>query len=207
MGTDSEKVMEMEKEPAIESISCPTREKEPTPNVEKRTPPLLKEYVPRLPYPSRLKNNRTNEQFKRFMDLLKQLHINVPFVEALSQMPKFRLSDLKPTRMTLQLADRSIRHPTRIIEDVLVKVDKFIFLVDFVILDLDEDVEVPLILGRSFLATSQALIDVGNGRMTLRVGDEEVIFALSDEILQNEALEELLDDPHIEEATLCLHQP
>lgn len=49
--------------------------------------------------------------------------------------------------------DRSIRHPRRVIEDVLMKVDKFNFPVDFVILDVDEDVDVPLILGRSFLAT------------------------------------------------------
>ena len=51
---------------------------------------------------------------------------------------------------------------------------------DFVILDVDDDVDVPLNLGTPFLATSQALIDVSNGKMTLRVGDEEVAFALSD---------------------------
>ena len=63
--------------------------------------------------------------------------------------------------------------------DVLVKVDKIIFPVDFVILDVDDDVGVPLIIGRRFLATSQALIDVSNGKMILRVGDEEVMFPLS----------------------------
>ncbi|XP_039130912.1 uncharacterized protein LOC120267321 [Dioscorea cayenensis subsp. rotundata] len=66
-----------------------------------------------------------------------------------------------------------------IIEDVLVKVDRFIFLVDFVILDLDDKVEVPLTLGHLFLATSQA-IDVKYGVMELRVGDEEVVFKLRD---------------------------
>ena len=77
------------------------------------------------------------------------------------------LNDLHPTRMTLQLADRSIRHHRKIIEDVLVKVDKFLFPVDSVILDVDEDVETPLMLGRPLLATSPALIDVSNGKWYL----------------------------------------
>ena len=76
--------------------------------------------------------------------------------------------------MTLQLAYRSISHPRGIIEDELVMDDKFIFHMDFVGLDVDEDVEVPLILGRPFLATSLALIDICNGKMTLRV-DEDVV--------------------------------
>ncbi|XP_039113820.1 uncharacterized protein LOC120249368 [Dioscorea cayenensis subsp. rotundata] len=67
-----------------------------------------------------------------------------------------------------------------IIEDVLVKVEKFIFLVDFITLDLDDRAEVPLILGCPSLATSQALIDVKDGKMVLRVGDEEVVFKLKD---------------------------
>ena len=62
---------------------------------------------------------------------------------------------------------------------MLVKVDKLIFLVDFVVLDMEEDSEVPIILGRSFLATKQTLIDVKNGELTLRVGDEEVKFNLT----------------------------
>lgn len=82
--------------------------------------------------------------------------------------------------MTLQLADRSNRHLRGIIGNVVVKVDKFIFPLDFFILDVDEDLEVPLILGRPFFATLQALIDVINGKITIRVSDEEVVFALSD---------------------------
>ena len=63
-------------------------------------------------------------------------------------------------------------------EDVLVKVDKFIFPVDCIILDMEEDHEVPLILGRSFLATGRALIDVQQGNMVLRINDEHVTFNL-----------------------------
>jgi len=93
---------------------------------------------------------------------------------------KLGLGEPKATNMTLQLADRSIRQPKSIIEDVLVKVDKFIFPVYFVMLDIDDQVEILMILGRPFLATSKALIDVKDGQMTLRVGDEEVIFKLKD---------------------------
>ena len=74
---------------------------------------------------------------------------------------------VKPTTISLQMADRSLIFPRRIIEDVLVKVDKFIFLVDFVVLDMEEDKEIPLILGRPFLATNRTLINVHSGNLTL----------------------------------------
>ncbi|XP_075489567.1 uncharacterized protein LOC142528407 [Primulina tabacum] len=77
----------------------------------------------------------------------------------LSVFRKLGLGEPKPTRMSLQLADRSVKYPRGVIEDVLVKVDKFIFPVDFVVLDMEEDIEMPLILGRPFLATDKALID------------------------------------------------
>ncbi|XP_062075444.1 uncharacterized protein LOC133779485 [Humulus lupulus] len=70
------------------------------------------------------------------------------------------LGEASPTTVTLQLEDRSIKHPRGIIEDVLVKVDKFIFPADFIVLDMEEDENIPIILGRPFLATGQALIDV-----------------------------------------------
>ena len=83
----------------------------------------------------------------------------------------------KLTKKTLQLADRSIHHPQGIIKDILVKVGKLISLIDFVILDLDDKVKMPLILRRRFLTMSQALIDVKDRRMVVRVG-EEVEFKL-----------------------------
>ena len=73
---------------------------------------------------------------------------------------KLKLGKARPTTITLQLADQSLTRPCGIIEDVLVKVDKFIFPADFIILDMEEDKEVPIILGRLFLATGRALIDV-----------------------------------------------
>ncbi|XP_061360663.1 uncharacterized protein LOC133304633 [Gastrolobium bilobum] len=76
------------------------------------------------------------------------------------------LSELKPTMVSLQLADRSVRRPNGIIEDVLVKVDKFIFPADFIVLDMEEESEIPLRLGRPFLATARAMIDVEQGNLS-----------------------------------------
>ena len=83
-----------------------------------------------------------------------------------------------PTTVTLVLADRSLKHPRGVIEDVLVKVDKFIFPTNFIVLDMEEDKEIPIILGRPFLATGRATIDVQEGELKLRVQDDEVGFSV-----------------------------
>nr|GEV29911.1 reverse transcriptase domain-containing protein [Tanacetum cinerariifolium] len=80
--------------------------------------------------------------------------------------------------MTLELADHSISCPVGVAEDVFVKVGTFHFPVDFVVVDFDVDPRVPLILGRSFLNTGRALIDVFKGELTLRVGKEAITFNL-----------------------------
>ncbi|GKF14797.1 reverse transcriptase domain-containing protein [Tanacetum coccineum] len=81
----------------------------------------------------------------------------------LSIWKKLSLLELKPTRMTLELADRSITHPKGVTEDIFVKVRSFHFPTDFVDVNFEADPQVPLILGRSFLRTSRALIDVYEG--------------------------------------------
>ncbi|XP_073133358.1 uncharacterized protein [Henckelia pumila] len=164
-------------------------------------------YKPQLPYPQRFKKKALDEQFSKFLDIFKKIHINIPFTDALEQMPNYdkfikdvmskkrrlqdnevvnlteecstilqkktlELEEVRATTITLQLADRSITYPQGIVEDVLVKVDKFIFPADFVILDMDEDEETHLIFGKPFLATARALIDVHKGELTLRVGGE-----------------------------------
>ncbi|GJT58762.1 reverse transcriptase domain-containing protein, partial [Tanacetum coccineum] len=96
----------------------------------------------------------------------------------LSMWKKISLPELTPTCMTLELADRSITQPISIAEDVYLKVGKFKFLADFVVVDFDADPRVPLILGRYFLKTGRALIDVYEGELTLRVGKEAVTFNL-----------------------------
>ncbi|XP_022872663.1 uncharacterized protein LOC111391644 [Olea europaea var. sylvestris] len=100
----------------------------------------------------------------------------------LSTFRKLGLGEARRTTISLQLADRSIKHLREIIKDVLVKVDKFILSADFLILDMEEDREIPIILGRPFLATSRALVDVQRGELWLRVQKEEVTFNVFDAI-------------------------
>nr|GEU95792.1 reverse transcriptase domain-containing protein [Tanacetum cinerariifolium] len=88
------------------------------------------------------------------------------------------LLDLSPTCMTLELANHLISHPIGVAEDVYVKVDSFHFSSDFIVVDFDADPRVPLILGRSFLKTERALINVFEGELTLYVGKEAITFNL-----------------------------
>jgi len=205
-----------------------------------------------LSYPQNPSKKDKERQFARFMDIFKRLQINIPFLDAMEQMPTYakfmkelltkkrrfseeiveleagcsatiqkslpqkskdpgsfkipvtigtlpadkalldlgasinlmplsmlrRIGDLevKPTRMTLQLADRSLKNPYGVAQDVLVKVDKFIFPVDFVVMDIEEDIEVPLILGRPFMKTAKVIIDVDDTKLKVRVQDDEVNF-------------------------------
>ena len=82
------------------------------------------------------------------------------------------------------MADRTLAQPEGILEDVLIKVGKFIFPVDFVVIDIVEDKQVPLLLGRPLLATRETLIDVKKGELTLRVRDEVVHFNLNHSMKQ-----------------------
>ena len=103
----------------------------------------------------------------------------------LSIFKRLGLGEARLTTITLQLVDRSLKHPGgggggggggAVIEDVLVKVDKFIFPIDFFVLDMEEDKEIPIILGRPFLATNKAMVDVQKGELKLRVQDNEIKF-------------------------------
>ena len=218
----------------------------------KGRPNITEPTIP-IPYPQRLKKRKLDKQFTKFLEVFKKLHINIPFADALEQMPSYvkfmkeilsnkrRLSgfetinlteecsailqrklpqklkdpgsftipctignsifekalcdlgasinlmplsifrrlglgEARPTTVTLQLADRSLKHPKGVIEDVLVKVGKFIFLENFIVLDMEEDKEIPIILGRPFLATSGALIDVQKGELKLRALEDEITF-------------------------------
>ena len=96
----------------------------------------------------------------------------------LSVAKQLSLGELIPTTITLQMADRSMVKPEGVLEDVLVTVGKFVFPVDFIILDMEADSQVPLLLGRPFLATGAALIDMQKGVLTLRVGEEVAAFNL-----------------------------
>nr|GEW41493.1 reverse transcriptase domain-containing protein [Tanacetum cinerariifolium] len=163
---------------------------------------------PTIPYPSRLNDQKLHEKATNQMEnlltnkdklfelakvplnencsamLLKKL------LEKLGDLDKFlipcdfpgmeiSLQELTPTRMTLELADRSITHPKGVTEDMFVKVGKFHFPTDFVVVGFEADPRVPLILGRSFLRTGRALIDVYGEEITFMVNDESVTFNLN----------------------------
>jgi len=92
---------------------------------------------------------------------------------------RLNLGTPKPTSMTLQMADRSINRPVGVLEDVPVMIDQYFILGDFVVLDIEEDAKVPIILGRPFLATVGALIDVRRGKLVMEVAENKIEFAYS----------------------------
>ncbi|KAG4921805.1 hypothetical protein JHK86_050618 [Glycine max] len=85
---------------------------------------------------------------------------------------------IEPTRMTLQLADHSITRSFGVVEDILVKVHQLIFLVDFVIMDIEEDAEIRLILGWPFMVTAKCVVDMGKGNLEMSVEDQKATFNL-----------------------------
>ncbi|CAJ2644746.1 unnamed protein product [Trifolium pratense] len=241
----------------------------------------------KLPYPRKKKAKANDHQhFKKFMKMLHDLQINIPFAEVLEQMPVYAkfmkelmtkkrkpldddtvemteecsaiiqkklpqkkkdpgsftipcsignisvgraLCDLgasinlmplsmmkkipgavaKPTKMQLSLADRSIVHPYGVLHDVLVRVAEFVFPADFVILDMEDDADVePLLLGRPFLATGRALIDVEMGELMLRTHGEQVMFNVfkamkhhddEPQCYKVDVIEEVVEDVLVEE--------
>nr|GFB12873.1 reverse transcriptase domain-containing protein [Tanacetum cinerariifolium] len=98
----------------------------------------------------------------------------------LSIWKKLRLPTLNDTKMVLGLADRTISKPTGVAENVFVKVGKFYFPTDFFVLDFIADLRVPLILGRPFLSTTHALIDVYEGEITLRHDEQSLTLKCGD---------------------------
>ncbi|GJS09552.1 putative reverse transcriptase, RNA-dependent DNA polymerase [Tanacetum coccineum] len=104
--------------------------------------------------------------------------------ESISVMPyslfkRLGLGSLKPIKMTIEVADRSMQSPKGIKENVLVKISNFIFPVDFVILDIMEDENVLIIIGRPMLATAHAKIDVYGKKISLGVGNDQVVFNIN----------------------------
>ncbi|XP_019173859.1 PREDICTED: uncharacterized protein LOC109169433 [Ipomoea nil] len=89
---------------------------------------------------------------------------------------RLKLGDPNSTSMTIQLADHSVKHPVGILEDIPVKIDKYFIPGDFVVLEMEEDDRIPIILGRPFLATAGAMIDVKSGTLVIEVGDDKVEF-------------------------------
>ncbi|XP_022863094.1 uncharacterized protein LOC111383246 [Olea europaea var. sylvestris] len=97
---------------------------------------------------------------------------------------KLGLRDPKAASIILQLVDRTLKHPYGIVEDMLIKTGKFIFPVDFIILDIKEASQIPIILGRPFLSTSWALLDFDTNEIVLRVEDKQQSFTMQNPIKQ-----------------------
>ena len=212
-------------------------------------------YRSKVPFPQRLAKPSLEAQFEKFIDMLKNIYINIPFAETLSRMPLYAnilkdiflnkrtiegnatitlskecsnvikksppklgdpgsfsipcvigsetiekamcvlrasvsllplslfkrigIGELKPTDITLKLADRCTVCPSRFIENIPVKVGGIYIPADFVVVDIEEDPEVPILIGRPFLATARAIIHVKGGRIVFQVSDEIVGFEMA----------------------------
>nr|XP_025616912.1 uncharacterized protein LOC112709230 [Arachis hypogaea] len=111
-----------------------------------------------------------------------------------SMMRRLCIEEVKSTQMSLELVDKSVVLPKGVIENLLVKVDKFIFPTDFVILDLGEEGSDSIILERPFLATARAIIDVEQGELTLRVHDESITLNVFPEAQHTDEKENCMND-------------
>nr|GEU71112.1 DNA-directed DNA polymerase [Tanacetum cinerariifolium] len=135
-----------------------------------------------LPYPSGLQKEKLREKddilAAKFMEIFRDLHFELIFADALIHMPK--LPTLNDTKMVLELVDRTISKPMGVAENVFIKVGKFYFPADFVVLDFFADPHIPLILGRPFLSTAHALIDVYEGEIILRHDDQSLTLNCGD---------------------------
>ncbi|KAL7616791.1 uncharacterized protein LOC111912816 [Lactuca sativa] len=89
---------------------------------------------------------------------------------------KLDLPEPRPIRMAIHLANKTVTFPRGICEDLLVMVDTFVFPADFIILDMEADPQVTIIIGRPFLDTESAIVDMRDSKLTLRVGDDSVTF-------------------------------
>ena len=92
------------------------------------------------------------------------------------------MGELKPTRISIQLIERSVKYPIGVPEDVPLQVRKLFIPCDFVIMEMEEDAQIPIILGCPFLDTAGAMIDAKNGRLSLQVDEEKLEFDLSQAI-------------------------
>ncbi|XP_023766917.1 uncharacterized protein LOC111915492 [Lactuca sativa] len=229
-----------------------------SPRPDSKSVVSLRPYNPPLPFPIRAIPAEKVKAYRAFIEHVRALQVNVPFVETMLQTPKYfnllkgpfatrkylaevaeiglselpekkgdpgsiiipcqfgnvlatqaltnsgasinlmpfsffkklNLPEPRPLNMKIHLADKKIIRPRGVCEDLLIKVNKLIFPMDLVVLDMEEDPEIPIILERSFLNTACALIDVCESTLTLRVGDESAVFKALPEIKQAEGRKE-----------------
>nr|XP_016473344.1 PREDICTED: uncharacterized protein LOC107795262 [Nicotiana tabacum] len=119
-----------------------------------------------LPFPQRLQKKNDGRMFNKFLSMLSLVQLNIPLVDVLHEIPKY----------AKYIKDRSIGYPEGVIENVLLQIGKFIFPSDFIILDYEADEQVPIILGRTVMATCDSIVKVREGKMIMRMDNEEVVF-------------------------------
>ncbi|GJY85999.1 reverse transcriptase domain-containing protein [Tanacetum coccineum] len=237
-----------------EEVEEVKKEAEPLPKKPTQTDtPPLKAYNPKITYPQRLKKEKMEARYAKFLDMIKEVRINVPLVDVLAGMPNYgkflkdlvsnknklekisaafltkecsailqnkippKLGDLrsflipcklansveylaladldasiilmpfslyaelsrttlKPTRMSIRLANHTYQYPMGVAENMLVQVEKFVFPIDFIILQMEDDDRVPLILGRPLLHIVDAIIRVKNKELNLGIGEDRATF-------------------------------
>ncbi|XP_070009687.1 uncharacterized protein [Nicotiana sylvestris] len=123
---------------------------------------------PPPPFPQRLQKKNDDRMFNKFLSMLSQIQLNIPLVDAIRDILKYAkyIKDIVANKRRLTefeivaLTEESIAYPEGVIEDVLLKIGKFIFPADFIILDFEADEKVPIILGRPLLATELSMISV-----------------------------------------------
>ncbi|XP_057795599.1 uncharacterized protein LOC131011750 [Salvia miltiorrhiza] len=193
------------KEPLQPREEDKEKEKEPEVKLHK----AVKPYKPPVPYPSRLKNEKLDQQFTDFYNMLAKVNVNLPLLDVIRNVPaylkffkelaskkrrfedneKILVSEVANSIMQQPLptkqrdpADRSVRYPHGVVEDILVRVGGLIVPVDFVVLEIGEvhenGKEHTLLLGRPFMATTNTLIDVKNGTIKMTVLGESVSFSV-----------------------------
>nr|GEV09468.1 hypothetical protein [Tanacetum cinerariifolium] len=155
-------------------------------------------YEPPIPFPRRLKHHVEEVLIHETMESLKKIKINRPLLKeirfnfnnalvdlgaSISIMPlsmykRLGIGKLEPINMMIEMADNTKCTPNGLVENLLVKINKLIFPVDFVILNIVEDIKIPIILGRTLLATTHAKVDIFRKLISLEVGNEKVIFKI-----------------------------
>ncbi|XP_074298658.1 uncharacterized protein LOC141629582 [Silene latifolia] len=143
-----------------------------------------------IPFPNRSRVMNEEKKFSKFLDMLKKLKVSLPFTEVETQMPLYTkfMKDVLTNKRSIVgdglvalrgQSDRSVQRPMGVIEDVPVKVGNFYIPADFVVLDIPEDQQTLIILGRPFLATGDVNISVKEGKLTFKVGGNVVEFSLT----------------------------
>nr|GEW33261.1 reverse transcriptase domain-containing protein [Tanacetum cinerariifolium] len=166
--------------PSTEDIQPPSVQAQEEEPIEKHSIVIPKAKAS-LPYPSRLAKEKIREKddilAAKFMEIFRDLHFELSFADALK---KLKLPTLNDTKMVLELVDRTISKPTGVAKNVFLKVSKFYFPAYFVVLDFIADPRVPLILGRPFLSTAHAIINVHEREIILRQDQQSLTIQCGD---------------------------